>query len=228
MPYYSGPGMVPPPSVVATDTPCRKCGYNLRGLSTDGRCPECGTPVGYSFHGDLLRFCDPNWVETLYKGAKSFIIGVVVIILGSIVVGLMGAATGSAAAGRATGWTRRAGRMGPHRARVVAHDRARPQRPGRRPVRHLAKIIRFALIVGVVQQLLNLLTKMLGPESSITIGLQVLALVAGIIGVVGFAHLTYLKKLAMRIPDPVRTAELPTCALPISYGLIILAAGSWR
>ena len=44
---------------------------------------------------------------------------------------------------------------------------------------------------------------MLGPESSITIGLQVLALVAGIIGVVGFfAQLTYLKKLAMRMPDP--------------------------
>jgi len=27
---------------VQTDVPCHACGYNLRGLSPDGRCPECG------------------------------------------------------------------------------------------------------------------------------------------------------------------------------------------
>ena len=30
------------------DLACRRCGYNLRGLSTDGACPECGTAVGQS------------------------------------------------------------------------------------------------------------------------------------------------------------------------------------
>ena len=42
------------------DIACRKCGYNLRGLNKDGACPECGTAVGRSTQGDLLRFCDPT------------------------------------------------------------------------------------------------------------------------------------------------------------------------
>ena len=37
------------------DFQCRTCGYNLRGLDTDGRCPECTTAVGRSVHGDLTR-----------------------------------------------------------------------------------------------------------------------------------------------------------------------------
>jgi hypothetical protein len=227
MPYYSGPGGVQPPQTVTADTPCRKCGYNLRGLSTAGRCPECGTPVGYSFHGDLLRFCDPNWVETLYKGAKSFIIGIVVIILGSIVVGMMGAATGSGAVVvllglvvlvgwglTVLGWWR-----------LTEPD---PSGLGEDQYGTSRKIIRFALIVGIVQQILNLLQRMLGPESSLTIVLMVLGLVAGIIGVVGFfAQLTYLKKLALRIPDQPLSdrANLLLYGLPISYGLVIVLGG---
>jgi hypothetical protein len=27
------------------DRPCGQCGYNLRGLRPEGRCPECGTDV---------------------------------------------------------------------------------------------------------------------------------------------------------------------------------------
>lgn len=53
---------VPQPShVVGTDEPlrsdlpCRACGYNLRGLVTSGRCPECGTAIGFSLHGEPKR-----------------------------------------------------------------------------------------------------------------------------------------------------------------------------
>jgi len=31
---------------VLSDRPCRKCGYNIRGLREGQRCPECGTPIG--------------------------------------------------------------------------------------------------------------------------------------------------------------------------------------
>jgi hypothetical protein len=54
---------------VDADIPCRKCGYNLRGLAVDGRCPECATPVGVSINGELLRYSDPT-----------FVIGLIVII----------------------------------------------------------------------------------------------------------------------------------------------------
>jgi predicted Zn-ribbon and HTH transcriptional regulator len=32
--------------VVLTDRPCKRCGYSLRGLPTNGTCPECGLPIG--------------------------------------------------------------------------------------------------------------------------------------------------------------------------------------
>jgi len=30
---------------IDTDLPCVDCGYNLRGLTTSDKCPECGTPA---------------------------------------------------------------------------------------------------------------------------------------------------------------------------------------
>ena len=53
---------------VAQDTRCLSCGYNLRGLSPDGRCPECGTAVGRSVCGNFLCYCEPAWVESLARG----------------------------------------------------------------------------------------------------------------------------------------------------------------
>lgn len=32
-------------SSIEHDFPCRECGYNLRGLKYDGKCPECGTVI---------------------------------------------------------------------------------------------------------------------------------------------------------------------------------------
>jgi hypothetical protein len=32
-------------AIIAEDRPCRRCGYNIRGLRVGGRCPECGTAV---------------------------------------------------------------------------------------------------------------------------------------------------------------------------------------
>ena len=55
---------------IVADLPCVACGYNLRGLSLDGRCPECGMAVERSTRGNLLRFCEPRWVETLASGTN--------------------------------------------------------------------------------------------------------------------------------------------------------------
>ena len=55
---------------VAEDVRCHSCGYNLRGISPDGRCPECRADVGRSIHGGLLRYCDPQWVRRLAGGVS--------------------------------------------------------------------------------------------------------------------------------------------------------------
>ena len=38
----------PSRDVIAADLPCCRCGYNLRTLALDDRCPECGFPAGRS------------------------------------------------------------------------------------------------------------------------------------------------------------------------------------
>ena len=59
---------------VAEDVRCRSCGYNLRGISPQGRCPECQTEVGRSIRAGVLRACDRYWVRQL-AGGVSWIIG---------------------------------------------------------------------------------------------------------------------------------------------------------
>jgi hypothetical protein len=50
------------------DIPCIHCGYNLRGLSEGGRCPECGTSIARSSSGNLLSAADPAWLLRVYRG----------------------------------------------------------------------------------------------------------------------------------------------------------------
>jgi hypothetical protein len=58
-----------PPSLVSTDIYCRRCGYNLRNLSTNALCPECAAPVSQSLHGDWIGVSDSHWVSRLKTGA---------------------------------------------------------------------------------------------------------------------------------------------------------------
>jgi hypothetical protein len=55
-------------TLIQQDTPCRRCGYNLRGLFEDGQCPECGTPVKISLRHGLLQHSDPDWLDALRRG----------------------------------------------------------------------------------------------------------------------------------------------------------------
>ncbi|MCH7591627.1 MAG: protein kinase [Planctomycetes bacterium] len=52
----------------SNDISCIHCGYNLRGLPGGGRCPECGTEVARSSHGNLLSAADPAWLARVLRG----------------------------------------------------------------------------------------------------------------------------------------------------------------
>ena len=55
---------------VKTQAPCCiRCGYDLRGLAEDGRCPECGENIGVSLPGRLLAVADKGWVRSILWGA---------------------------------------------------------------------------------------------------------------------------------------------------------------
>lgn len=62
---------------VCVDLSCLKCGYNLRSLANDGKCPECGLLVTHSVRGDLLKYSDRTWVRRLATGAALLLAGVI-------------------------------------------------------------------------------------------------------------------------------------------------------
>src|SRR5689334_8003695 len=75
---------VPRPTAIAPNTPCRSCGYDLYGLPTDGRCPECGTLVALSTGSDYLRYSNPKWVRRLFVGVRLIIWGIAIMVFAFI------------------------------------------------------------------------------------------------------------------------------------------------
>lgn len=73
-------------NALQTDVPCVRCFYNLRGLSPDGACPECGNPIGPSLDPTRLVFADPRWlrdvtraIELLYRALPALAIVLVLL-----------------------------------------------------------------------------------------------------------------------------------------------------
>ena len=217
-------GVDPATGLVRDELPCRKCGYNLRGLHVEGRCPECGTPVGVSVMGELLRYSDPNWVRTLARGVKTIIAGIVVIVLGVIVSMVVGAMRGPLELAQAIIL------IGNILMVVGAWLLTEPDPSGVGEDKYgtSRKIIRIALIAGVINTLLNLMAEAIVLPPPVRIAVVVVGVLAGIVGLVGqFAQLNYLSKLAARIPDRAleKRARFLMWAIGISYGALLVLGG---
>jgi hypothetical protein len=204
---------------VKSDIPCRKCGYNLRGLNSLGRCPECGTPVGLSVQGDLLRFADPNWLMTLRKGVNFILIGLLVTVIVVFVAGLLQRvlppvvvqtlALGASVLMIIGGWL------------LTEPD---PSGLGEEQYGTARKLIRIALIVGAANSLLSVISSLATFDPAVFIAVAVVSGLAGLVGVAGqVAQLNYLGKLAMRIPDLALAARARFLmwAIGVSYGALL-------
>src|SRR5881394_3598889 len=80
----------PPPNlveVVDSDRPCGRCGYSLKGLPSNGRCPECGYPISRRARRGARRFTD-NLADAPLFYLKTLALGAVLLAVCSIVAGL--------------------------------------------------------------------------------------------------------------------------------------------
>jgi hypothetical protein len=60
--------MPKPTSALDADQPCLRCRYNLRSLTVDSRCPECGLSVERTLRGRYLRYSAPGHIKSLLLG----------------------------------------------------------------------------------------------------------------------------------------------------------------
>lgn len=55
---------------VVVDAACRGCGYNLRGVPSEGGCPECGHAVADALRDDRPEHSDPRWLSRVVLGGN--------------------------------------------------------------------------------------------------------------------------------------------------------------
>jgi len=209
---------------VITDLTCRRCGYNLRGLNQTGRCPECGVPIGLSCHGDLLRYCDPGWLDTLAKGARFILWGVLAV----VVAVALGAVLSIVLATRSElimgSLALIGGLVGYFGTWLITE----PDPGGLGEDKYVTdrKLIRIALLFGLAGSVLGILQHAVDASTVLVTLLGVASGAASLIAVVGeFAKLTYFAKLARRIPDVKLTQWARSLRWALAGSLAVLTIG---
>ena len=209
--------------VIQLDVACRRCGYNVRGLHHEGRCPECGTAIGLSCYGDLLRFADPEWVETLVRGLGLILWGILVMVVSVVLAIVLILVTRQTWLGSALGTL--GSLVGVWGTWIVT--RADPSGIGEDRYVSDRRIVRISLCIGMGQNALRFLDESLALTANWHAAFLLTALLAGLVGVVGeFARLTYFGKLAVRVPNEAlaKRAQTLRWVMAISLGVVVLGS----
>lgn len=192
--------------MVIAEIHCRRCAYDLRGLQFDGLCPECGTPVGHSISRDMLRYCDPEWVDKLALGSR-FMLGSIIAVLLIILITMFGGVLftysgGGPAALEALITLGMFGALGAVCYGTWLHTTPDPD-PAETANRNvLRRVVRLAVLAGVGVVGLGLLAD----ELPLTYVLETLLMFVGmglmLVSLMGFlAYFRYMAWLAQRVPD---------------------------
>ncbi|MCH7596570.1 MAG: hypothetical protein IID35_08425 [Planctomycetes bacterium] len=191
-------------SPIDVDILCVHCGYNLRGLTSDGRCPECGGAIADSMRGELLRFADVEWLTKLRLGVALKLWAITLAVLlamgGGVVTGVTGSPDAvwliavvtmfvSAALGLWGTWC------------ITAPD---PRLSLSEQSVTLRKVIRACAVAGLASGVHEYSgAGVVAASEALSV---VLIAVGGIGSLAGFvatyAELFYLRRFVRRVPDP--------------------------
>lgn len=203
---------------IVVDCPCKRCHYNLRGLSEHGRCPECGTPIGLSLCGDLLRYSDPDWLDKVARGLTIILWMILVWIIVSIAAGLIGGKTLVELAGLCVAAISFCG--------VWLMTEPDPSGIGEDRDYTARRVVRIFLIVGLCSHALGVSVEVNVFTGTLGTILGLSAKTGTMVSLVGeFAKFIYYEKLARRIPDDklAERAAFLKWALTLSMGIMLLA-----
>ena len=165
------------------DFGCLQCDRSLRGVSPDGVCPKCGTPVGRTAYGPLLRDCDPGWGGRLALGADFLIPAILSAVLLGCLADVAVAAVIAGVFGLIACWLLTTAESGS--AVTGASSRAR-------------RITRAAGVIAFVPAVYGLFLDAETPEA---LDFAFICLVTIVPLVLFFAACTYARHLALRAPD---------------------------
>lgn len=174
----TGPLLVDAAGLITGDVPCRKCGYDLRGLNQMGLCPECGTPVGLSVNGDLLRYSDPAWLARVVQGIGLILWGILVSIVLSIVGALFARLSPIApqllvTIGSIMGFVGTWMMTSPDPSGIGEDGKLRAR-----------QIVRIAVAAAFASQLMQLLSTIVSRTIDIHLAVTILAIPLGIVAVI--------------------------------------------
>ncbi|RJP37963.1 MAG: hypothetical protein C4547_04955 [Phycisphaerales bacterium] len=198
---------------IDTDVACRRCGYNLRGLLRDDRCPECGSPAVLALQGDRIRFGDPGWVDRLAKGVRLVVWGIVLAFLS----GLAGAVSSTVIL--ATIVTVLASLM--RCCGVWLLTSPDPSGLGEASYATSRKVVRIAAVIGLVGAAVG----GFGGSMALTLLTGTLGVAATLAGVIEqIATLLFLEKLCRRIPDKklAGRARVIRCGILFGYAFMLV------
>jgi hypothetical protein len=199
---------------LSAEVTCRQCGYNLNGLSPTGMCPECGLEIAKSLQTDRLAFADPQWVDTLAKGAKLLAWWLVLsIVLSMVVGGVLGAVSANNPQAQAIG-ERAFGLLGMIIMVAAVWWLTTPEpRDWEHETSTSRTLARYGYAAALGFSVLAMAALAASPIAS-----GVGNLVSGLCSLVGiFALFVYMRRLALRIPDE----SLAKQTWIVMWGLVI-------
>lgn len=208
---------VDPAGRVPTDTPCVQCGYNLRMLAADSRCPECGTAVGRSLRGDRLMYSSPDWVEKLARGIAVMVAMIAIQIVLSFGVPCL-----------ARTWQLFPLILGPSLFLLQIGSAwgawllttPEPTRTGTAADWDVRRVVRVSAVAGLGCSILSFLDQVIPHAEAIG---TLCGMLAGL--VLGASILTYMRRLALRIPHPkhAQTARTLLIGYGVIFGLLLIS-----